>query len=35
LVDYYQDRKIWLLEADRLTQGKKVRLVPYPLSRSG
>ena len=31
LVDYYQDRKIWLLEADRWVQGKGLRLAPYPL----
>jgi hypothetical protein len=31
LFDYYQDRKIWLLEGDRWMQRKKVRLVPYPL----
>ena len=31
LVDYYQDRKIWLLEADRWVQGEGLRLAPYPL----
>jgi hypothetical protein len=31
LFEYYQDRKIWLLEADRWTEGH-LTLVPYPKS---
>jgi hypothetical protein len=32
LMDYFEDRKIWLLEVDRRTEGK-VKLVPYPLAK--
>jgi hypothetical protein len=32
LMEYFKDRKIWLLEVDRRTEGK-VKLVPYPLAK--